>query len=181
MAAKKELEEQLLRALALHNSGSQPYQAAKSLSGAVDFATTEVIPTVGGGSALCLHNLLAELTQEIDPAQAEGMFAEFSAMVETSYGPESLATSDCFSTLAAFFTTQRKLKLALEYSGRALVIRIKHLGAKNLCTADSHFNLGLLFRLNQLPKEAVQHFNFALAIRTELEGASAVSVGQTHM
>lgn len=86
MAAKKELEDQLLRALALHNSGSQPYQAAKSLSGAVDFATTEVIPTVGGGSALCLHNLLAELTQEIDPAQAEGMFAEFSAMVETSYG-----------------------------------------------------------------------------------------------
>ncbi|GMI26905.1 hypothetical protein TrRE_jg11302, partial [Triparma retinervis] len=107
--------------------------------------------------------------------------SQFCTTVEMTYGKMSLCTSDSYSTLSAYFASTRKLKLATEYAGRSLVIRIRHLGAKNAATADSHFNLALLFRLQTEFPEARQHFSYALAIREEVEGEGSLSVASTRM
>jgi len=79
------LEDMLLRTLAAHQSET-PTLAAKLLNQTVLFAQGEIVLGLGSSSALALHNLLAEMAHEIDPGAAEGLYSQFAAMVETTYG-----------------------------------------------------------------------------------------------
>jgi len=176
------LSSEILKAFEFYNNNDS-YRARKKLSKAIEEAQNNIMPSLHPQSAIPLCNLFAEMTQQIcpqDPSAAESLYSQFCTTVEMIYGKNSCATSDCYSTLMAYFASTRKLKLATEYAGRALVIRIRHLGAKNVATADSHYNLALLLRLQNDFSEAKRQFSYALAIREELDGES-LSVASTHM
>jgi len=51
-----------------------------------------------------------------------------------------------------------KVSAALEYAGRALVIRMEVLGLMTEKTAESHFNLGRLYRLKGDCDQALRQF-----------------------
>jgi tetratricopeptide (TPR) repeat protein len=50
------------------------------------------------------------------------------------------------TTISASRVKLGKLSDAVEYAGRALLIRMKQLGLVNEETADSHYNLGQIYR-----------------------------------
>ncbi|GMI13734.1 hypothetical protein TrLO_g2465 [Triparma laevis f. longispina] len=164
-----------------HHSNADSYRSKILFKAAVQTTSSSLLQHLNASSSVALLNLLAEISTVVDPGQSDRLFSEFCTTVETSYGQNSLATSDCYTTLSAYFTTRRKLRLATEYAGKALVIRIKHLGAKNSSTADSHYNLGLLYRFQGEEREALQHLSYALAIREEVDGEDAPSCGVAHM
>ena len=132
-------------------------------------------------SQVALLNLLAELTAALNPKNAQPVFAKFCTIVETNYGTDSLATSDCYSTLAAYFTSQRKLKLALDFCGRALQNRTNNLGPTHNCTGDAHHNLGLVYRLMGNYELALTQFTSALQIRLEIDGEDSDRVAQIEL
>ena len=81
-------------------------------------------------------------------------------------------------SILSLLSHQGKYGIALEYCGKALVIRIGHLGLQNQCTADSHYNIALLYRLNGDPAEAQREFKFARDIRASLNGPESLEVAE---
>jgi len=176
-----ELSNKLYQVISSITEGEK-HQAVSTLeeltNDALDWMSTELRAV---SSQVALTQLLAELTHQINPKNSQSIFAKFITLVEHNYGTDSLATSDCYTTLAAYFTSQRKLKLALDFCGRALQNRIKNLGPKHQCTADAHYNLGLVYRLMSNLQDSRAQFNLALQLRKELTGDGSDKVAQTEI
>ena len=109
---------------------------------------------------------------------AEIFYKEYAIRVENLYGEKHLATSDCYNLVAAFYTHVGDFRAALEYCGKALVIRLAVLGLSHQCTADSHYNIGLLYRLNGDPFEAIREFGYARKIRSSIFGEQSLGVAE---
>ena len=109
---------------------------------------------------------------------AELFYKEYALRIENLYGEKHLATSDCYNLIAAFYTHVGDFRAALEYCGKALVIRLAVLGLSHQCTADSHYNIGLLYRLNGDPFEAIREFGYARRIRTDVFGEQSLGVAE---
>ena len=54
--------------------------------------------------------------------------------------------SDLYTAISTSYTKAGKFSDALDYSGKALLIRMETLGLMEDKTAESHFNLGLVYR-----------------------------------
>lgn len=127
-------------------------------------------------------NMVAELFAVLDdPVSAEDVYELYTRTVEDAYGDNHLATSDCYNQVAAFYTHQGRYDRALDLSGRALVIRIAHLGLYNPCSVDNQVNLGLLYRLNQQPHKAIREFQFAKQVYESLFGPDSPHVARVEV
>ena len=76
----------------------------------------------------------------------------------------SLAASDCYSLVAAFYMEPAgpvNYQRALEFSGKALVVRIGRLGLYHPLTAESQYNLALVYRANGMLDDALREFEIA--------------------
>jgi hypothetical protein len=106
--------------------------------------------------------------------EAEKYFMKYKAQVLDMYTEQDAATSDCYSILSAFYSAQKKYGKAVNYAGRALLIRMKIFGAQAACVAESHYNLGLLYRATGRLIEAKREFSIAKEIKQqELLGKSS--------
>ena len=76
----------------------------------------------------------------------------------------SLAASDCYSLVAAFYMEPAgptNYRRALEFAGKALVVRIGRLGLYHPLTAESQYNLALVYRANGMLDDALREFEIA--------------------
>ena len=97
------------------------------LQQAAQLARTE--PFFDASTNALLYSIVAELyLMQGDAANAELMYTQFCVRMERLYGTEHVATSDCYNLIAAFYTHQADYARAIEFCGRALVIRIEKLG-----------------------------------------------------
>jgi tetratricopeptide (TPR) repeat protein len=134
-----------------------------------------------------LLTIFAEIFQILeDFAEADRMYREAHAAIVKNYGASHLAVSDHYVMMSAVKAKQGKINDAIEYSGKALVIRTGSLGLIHDKVGHCHYNLGLLYRLSGDLKNSLKHFKICRGIRRNLflevsrEVALAdMSVGQT--
>ena len=152
-------------------------RAAYYLQQASAIAEENPYPEVSTNAAL--HSIVAELYMLLGLSDsAETSYNKYKAAVESGYGLNHLATSDCYNLLGAFYTHHGRYQPALTYCNRALEIRIRLLGPKHQNTSDSHYNLGLLYRLNGDPHDARAAFKLAREIRVNCFGEHALEVAE---
>lgn len=89
-----------------HHSNADSYRSKILFKAAVQTTSSSLLQHLNASSSVALLNLLAEISTVVDPDQSNRLFSEFCTTVETSYGQNSLATSDCYTTLSAYFTTR---------------------------------------------------------------------------
>ncbi|GBG24777.1 Formin-F [Hondaea fermentalgiana] len=131
---------------------------------------------------VALYSMLAELymiAKEYEEARVR--YAEYMRKTENLFGPNHIATSDCYNVISAFYTHRGQYAEAIDFCQRALSIRIEQLGTNHRFTADSRYNLGLLLRLHGKPAEARREFALARQVRELIFGPQSLEVAEVEL
>ncbi|GMH81471.1 hypothetical protein TrST_g12021 [Triparma strigata] len=157
-----------------HHSNADSYRSKIVFKAAVQTASTSLLQHLNASSSVALLNLLAEISTVVDPDQSDRLFSEFCTTVETSYGLDSLATSDCYTTLSAYFTTshynlgllyrfQGEEREALQHLNYALAIREEVDGEEAPSCGVAHMAIGKVYE-DKGDATAFKHYSVALSI-----------------
>ncbi len=94
-----------------------------------------------------MKKIFGEFYKILDSRNSDAYVLKFCKYLCIVYGEHHVVLSDVYTSISASYAKCGKFRDALDFAGKALVIRMETLGLMEEKTAESHFSLGLVYRL----------------------------------
>ena len=113
-----------------------------------------------------------------DFVNGEKLYIQYTKVIETQFGLNSLETSNAYFLVGLFYQEQVYPARAIACFRRALEMRIEGLGSEHETVADCFYNIGLVYKQVGSWNKAAEQLGKALKIREKNTSAHSLPVAQ---
>lgn len=113
-----------------------------------------------------------------DFVNGEKLYIQYTKVIETQFGLNSLETSNAYFLVGLFYQEQVYPARAIACFRRALEMRIEGLGSEHETVADCFYNIGLVYKQVGSWNKAAEQLGKALRIREKNTSAHSLPVAQ---